>query len=194
MTDEAPEAAQILSQIGGEGDREPDREAAALHPAILLSAEERPMTDEAPEAAQYFSDLISAYTDAIRVSDFKANLTVLFVSIMMGPIVASRAKFPPFLSLPVILSPFLVAFFCLLICVYPRYPRRGRQNFLVVANPQRSDFVFTPEEGDEVDQLKLRCAILSGILYWKTFFLQIAFFICLFAVALIFFLLLYALL
>jgi hypothetical protein len=193
MTDEAPEAAQIFSQIGEDVDRAPDRKADGIRSAVRLSAEDRPMTDEAPEAAQYFSDLISAYTDAIRVSDFKANLTVLFVSIMMGPIVASRAKFPPFLSLPVILSPFLVAFFCLLICVYPRYPRRGRQNFLVVPNPQRSDFVFIPEEGDEVEQLKLRCSILSGILYWKTIFLQIAFFICLFAVALIFFLLIYAL-
>ena len=39
--------------------------------------------------------MISAYTDAIRVSDFKANLAVLFVAIMMGPVVASRVGTRP---------------------------------------------------------------------------------------------------
>jgi hypothetical protein len=152
------------------------------------------MTDnEAPDPGLHFGNLISTYTEAIRLSDFKANLTVLFVAIMMGPVIASRDKYPHFLTLPLILAPFFIAFFCLLMCVFPRFPSRGRQNFLVVRNPQASDFVFS-DKGDDIEQLKLRCAILSGILFWKTLFLQISFFVCLFTVAVTFVLLSYSLL
>ena len=151
------------------------------------------MTEDAPDPAHHFGNLIGAYTEAIRLSDFKANLAVLFVAIMMGPIVAYRDKYPHFLSLPVVLSPFLVAFFCLLIVVFPRYPRRGRTNFLVVRNPTRSDFVFVDNGDDDVEQLKLRCSILSGILYWKTLFLRIGCSICLATMVVIFVLLCYSL-
>ncbi|HLH49840.1 MAG TPA: hypothetical protein VKV96_10900 [Roseiarcus sp.] len=137
------------------------------------------MTDEAPDPAMHYGNLISAYTEAIRLSDFKANLTVLFVAIMMGPVVASKDKFPHFLSLQIALAPFLVAFFCLLMCVFPRFPRRGRRNFLVARNPQRGDFLYSEHKEEDIGQLKLRCAILSGILFWKTLFLKISFFICL---------------
>jgi hypothetical protein len=150
------------------------------------------MTEDPPDPALHFGNLISAYTDSIRVSDFKANLAVLFVAIMMGPIVASRDKYPHFLSLPLVLAPFLIAFFCLLVVVYPRYPGRGRRNFLVIPNPSKSDFVFVGDE-DDLEQLRLRCAILSGILYWKTLFLQISFFICLGTIVITLLLLGYAL-
>jgi hypothetical protein len=153
---------------------------------------DRCMTDEAPDPTLYFSTLISAYTDAIRVSDFKANLAVLFVAIMMGPVVASRDKYPHFLVLPLVLAPFVIAFFCLLVVVYPRYPKRGRKSFLVVRNPRLEDFEFVESDGN-LDQLRLTCSILSGILYWKTFFLQISFFVCLATLAVTFFLLSYAL-
>lgn len=152
------------------------------------------MTNEAPDPAAHFGNLIGAYTEAIRVSDFKANLAVLFVAIMMGPIVAYRDKYPHFLSLPLVLAPFLIAFFCLLICVYPRYPRRGRSNFLVVPNPKKSDFVFVENNDDDLEQLKVRCSILSGILYWKTLCLTISFGICLITIVVIFALLSYSLL
>jgi len=152
------------------------------------------MTQEAPDPAAHFGGLISAYTESIRVSDFKANLAVLFVAIMMGPIVAYRDKYPHFLSLPLVLAPFLVAFFCLLICVYPRYPRRGRTNFLVVRNPSKSDFVFVANNDDDLEQLKMRCAILSGILYWKTLCLTISFSVCLITIVVIFCMLTYSLL
>jgi len=150
------------------------------------------MTEEAPDPELHFGNLIGAYTDAIRVSDFKANLTVLFVAIMMGPVVASRDKFPAFLSLPLILAPFIIVFICLLVCVYPRYPRRETRNFLVVPNPKKSDFVFSDKETD-LDQLKLRCVILSGILFRKTLFLQISFLICLVSIAFTFVMLVYSL-
>jgi hypothetical protein len=153
-----------------------------------------PHDPEAPDPAAHFGGLISAYTESIRVSDFKANLAVLFVAIMMGPIVAYRDKYPHFLSLPLVLAPFLVAFFCLLICVYPRYPRRGRTNFLVVRNPSKSDFVFVANNDDDLEQLKMRCAILSGILYWKTLCLTISFSVCLITIVVIFCMLTYSLL
>ncbi|HLJ72746.1 MAG TPA: hypothetical protein VKU03_15630 [Roseiarcus sp.] len=152
------------------------------------------MTDEAPDPAMHYGNLISAYTEAIRLSDFKANLTVLFVAIMMGPVVASKDKFPHFLSLQIALAPFLVAFFCLLMCVFPRFPRRGRRNFLVSRNPQRGDFLYSEHREEDVGQLKLRCAILSGILFWKTLFLKISFFICLATLIATFLLLTYSLL
>jgi hypothetical protein len=154
----------------------------------------RRMTEEAPDPALHYGNLIGAYQEAIRLSDFKANLTVLFVAIMMGPVVASRAKFPHFLSLPFALAPFLVVFFCLLMVVLPRFPRRGRNNFLVVRNPSKADFLYSDHDDEEdVEQLKLRCAVLSGILYRKTFFLQISFVICLASIAFTFVLLSYAL-
>jgi hypothetical protein len=152
------------------------------------------MTEDAPDPALHFRNLVAAYADTIRTSDFKANLVVLFVAIMMGPIVSSRDKYPPFLPLPVVLAPFLIAFLCLLFCVYPRFPRRGRNNFLVVRNPSKNDFLYMEDHQDDLAQLKLRCAILSQILYWKTLFLMISVYICLASMMFIFFLLIYALL
>ena len=152
------------------------------------------MSKDPPDSALYFGNLVGAYTKSIRVSDFKANLAVLFVAIMMGPIMAYRDKYPSFLSLPVMLAPFVIAFFCLLIVVYPRYPRRGRNNFLVVPNPRKSDFVFVESNDDDLEQLKLRCAILSRILYWKTLFLTISLVICLLAIVFVIALLLLSLL
>jgi hypothetical protein len=151
------------------------------------------MTVVAPDPPQHFGNLISAYADTIRTSDFKANLVVLFVAIMMGPIVGYRDKYPHFLPLPVILAPFLVSFLCLLFCVYPRYPRRGRRNFIVARKPRKEDFAYSESIADDVEQLKLRCAILSQILYWKTLFLLIAIYICLTTIVIIFCLLVYTL-
>jgi hypothetical protein len=152
------------------------------------------MTEEAPDPALHFGNLISAYADSIRTSDFKANLAVLFVAIMMGPIVAYRDKYPHFLPLPLVLAPFLVAFFFLLLCVVPRYPRSGRSNFLVAPNPSKNDFVFVENKGDDLESLKLRCSILSRILYWKTLCLNISIYICLVTIVIIFVLLSYSLL
>src|SRR5271154_1244455 len=151
------------------------------------------MAKEAPDPALHFGNLVGAYTDSIRVSDFKSNLTVLFVAIMMGPIVAERDKYPHFLPLPIVLTPFLVAFLCLLFCVYPRYSRKWKSNFVVSRNPEKSDFVFVENSGDEIEQLRLRCAILSRILWWKTFFLMVSIYICLGTMAVIFVLLSYSL-
>ena len=86
----------------------------------------------------------------------------------MGPVMISRDKFPPFLPLPVALGPFLVVFFCLFVALMPRYPRRGRTNFFISRTAAAGDFRFVDNPAGEVAQLRLRCAILSHILYWKT--------------------------
>jgi hypothetical protein len=138
----------------------------------------------AQEPADYFRGLSAAYTGAIRASDFKANIVIFFLSIVMGPIMGSHDKFPPFLPIPVLLSPFLVVFFCLFVALFPRYPRRGRTNFLVSRTATGKDFQFVDNSDVEVAQLQLRCAILSHILFWKTMCLRIAFAVCIASVIL----------
>jgi hypothetical protein len=147
------------------------------------------MTEEAPDPAVQLGNLSGAYAEAIRNSDFKANLTVLFVAIMMGPVVAYRDKYPHFLTLPFVLAPFFIAFLCLLFVVFPRYPRTGRNNFLVIRNPSKNDFLFKGDGADELQQLKLRCSILSRILFWKTLCLRISICVCLATIFFIFVLL-----
>jgi hypothetical protein len=132
----------------------------------------------AQEPADYYRGLSGAFTEAIQASDFKANIVIFFLSIVMGPVMGSRDKLPSFLPIPVLLSPFLVVFFCLFVALLPRYPRRGRTNFLVSRTAAPTDFQFVDNPDLEVAQLRLRCAILSHILFWKTLCLRIAFFVC----------------
>jgi len=138
----------------------------------------------ARQPADYYRALSAVYTDAIRTSDFKANIVVFFLSIVMGPIMGSRDKFPPFLPALVVLAPFLVVFFCLFVALKPRYPSRGRANFLLLRNAAASNFQFVEDSAHEVSQLQLRCAILSDILFWKTLCLRISFSVCIVSVAL----------
>ncbi len=133
--------------------------------------------------ADYFRGLSATYTGAIRASDFKADIVIFFLSIVMGPIVGSRDKFPSFLPVPVLISPFLVVFFCLFVSLFPRNLRRGRTNFLVSRTAAPQDFQFVDNPGAEVAQLQLRRAILSHILFWKTTRLRIAFGVCIASVA-----------
>jgi hypothetical protein len=131
----------------------------------------------AQEPADFYRGLSATYTDAIRGSDFKANIVIFFLSIVIGPVIGARDKLPAFLPLPVTLSPFVVAFVCLFVALLPRYPRRGRANFPVLRTASAEDFPFVADLDHEVTQLRLRCAILSHILFWKTLCLRTAFFI-----------------
>jgi hypothetical protein len=131
--------------------------------------------DRTEREIHYFRGLTAGYTDAIRVSDAKANIAVLFVAFMMSPILVTHDKYPPFLPLPVVLLPFLVVYFLLLVALFPRYPRRGRQGFLIARDLSPDQFVFTDDPAAELAQLRLRAAILSGILYQKTLCLRISF-------------------
>jgi hypothetical protein len=133
------------------------------------------MSNGSGDPTVHFKNLIAGYTDAIRVSDFKANIGILFVAFMMGPIVGSYAKFPFYLPMPLVMLPFLSVYFCLLVVLMPRYPKRGKKDFVVSPDAKPSDFAPVDDLQTQVEQLKLRCAVLSGILYWKTLFLRISF-------------------
>jgi len=119
-------------------------------------------------------NIIADYTGAIRLSDAKAVVAVLFVAIMMGVVVQYQEFYPWYLSLPVALAPFLFIFMNLLISVYPRYPRQGQDRFPVrrKIEPEHFDFLSAPSNRDELAE---RCGLLSRILWWKNTTLQIAY-------------------
>jgi hypothetical protein len=77
----------------------------------------------------------------------------------------SLVRFAP--ESPVILTPFMIVFLNLLISVYPRFPRAGRQRFPIWRNPDPEDFDFIADNEAELEGLPARCAILSRILWWK---------------------------
>jgi hypothetical protein len=136
----------------------------------------------AKDAATHYRNTIGALTETIRISDFKANVAIVFTGIMMGPVISFRDKFPHYIPIGVALAPFLLIFFCLLICLYPRYINQGRAQFLIARNAHPS--LFQPPERDEheLEAQQTLCAILSRILYWKTLMLRISFFTCLLTV------------
>src|SRR5271155_784607 len=133
----------------------------------------------AVDFADYYRGLSAGYTDAIRASDFKANIVMFFLSIVMGPVIGSRDKNPHLFTLPVLIGPFLVVFFWLFVAILPRYPRRVGAKLVVSRTALPRDFQFVDDTGLEVLELQLRCAILSHIFFWRTRCLQISFTVCL---------------
>ena len=103
-------------------------------------------------------NLIASYGDSIRLSDIKANIAVLFVAIMMGTVLGFRDHYPRYLSVPVLLAPFIVIFFNLLVSVYPRFPREGRKRFPILRNSKPEDFEFISDPAPEAEDLPTRCA------------------------------------
>jgi hypothetical protein len=133
------------------------------------------MSKPPSDPAQPYRGLIAGYTDAIRASDFKANIAILFVAFMMGPILYNYPKFPTYLPIPFVLLPFLIVYICLFMVLIPRYPKRGAKNFLVSRTATADDFANVTQTEDEIEQLKLRCAVLSELLWWKTLYINISF-------------------
>ena len=133
------------------------------------------MSKPASDPAQPYRSLIAGYTDAIRASDFKANIAILFVAFMMGPILYNYPKFPTYLPIPFVLLPFLIVYVCLFLVLIPRYPKRGAKNFLVSRTATANDFINVTKTEDEIEQLRLRCAVLSELLWWKTLYINISF-------------------
>ena len=127
------------------------------------------------DAATYYRNQIAAYTDAIRISDFKTNVAIIYGAFMIGPVLSFSNSFPSFVPVPAVLIAFAIVFFCLLICLYPRYPRAGRRNFIIALNSDPE--MFRPPESQEVtlEQQQTLCMILCNILYWKTVCLRISF-------------------
>jgi hypothetical protein len=120
-------------------------------------------------------NLIAGYGDSIRLSDIKAMIAVLFVAIMLGTVLQFRDRYPWYLNAPVLLIPFMIIFFNLLISVYPRFPRTGRRRFPVWRNPHPEDFNFVADTDADIADLPARCALLSRILWWKNITLQTAY-------------------
>ena len=133
------------------------------------------MSKSPSDPAQPYRSLVAGYTDAIRASDFKANIAILFVAFMMGPILYNYPKFPAYLPIPFVLLPFLIVYICLFMVLIPRYPKRGARNFLVSRTATADDFANVAETEDEIEQLRLRCAVLSELLWWKTLYINISF-------------------
>lgn len=137
----------------------------------------------AQDAAAHYRNVIGAFTETIRLSDFKANVAIVFAGIMMGPVISFRDKLPHYLPLNVALAPFVIVFVCLLICLYPRYGREGRVHFVIARNAAPHLFPGPESEEIELEKLQTLCAILSRILYWKTLMLLISFYTCIATVA-----------
>jgi hypothetical protein len=127
------------------------------------------------DAKTYYRNQIAAYTDTIRISDFKANVAIIYGAFTIGPVMGFADKFPPFLPLPAVLLPFVVVFFCLLVCLFPRYPRRGRATFIIKPHASPEDFRVPANQAVVIDGQQTLCVILCNILYWKTICLQISF-------------------
>ena len=149
------------------------------------------MNKPLPDPTQPYRGLIAGYTEAIRASDFKANIAFLFVEFMMGPILWNYTSLPRYLPIQIVLLPFLVVYFCMFLVLLPRIPKRGAQNFIVARSLTPADFAHVAETENSIDQLKLRCAVLSNILWWKTLCIRIGFLLSIVCVVLTLFLLLY---
>lgn len=133
------------------------------------------MNKNVADPAQSYRSLIAGYTDAIRASDFKANIAILFVAFMMGPVLGNYPQFPSYLPIPFVLLPFVIVYLCLFAVLIPRYPKRGAKHFLVSRTALADDFTNVVEMDDEIEQLKLRCSVLSELLWWKTQYIRISF-------------------
>jgi fatty acid desaturase len=86
---------------------------------------DKPVSDP----SQPYRSLIAGYTEAIRSSDFKANIAFLFVAFMMGSVLWNYTGFPSYLPVQIVLLPFLIVYFCLFMVLLPRYPKRGAKTF-----------------------------------------------------------------
>ena len=149
------------------------------------------MNKNVADPTQPYRSLIAGYTDAIRASDFKANIAFLFVAFMMGSVLWNYTAFPSYLPVQIVLLPFLIVYFCLFMVLLPRYPKRGAKNFRVSRNLTPADFEHLAETEDEIEQLKLTCAVLSDILWWKTQYIRVGFLLSIVCVFITIFLLLY---
>ena len=123
----------------------------------------------------FYRGQIAAYTDAIRMCDFKANVAVIYGAFTIGPILGFSKSFPKFLPLPVVLLPFLIVVFCLLICLLPRYPAIGRATLPIGPRIRPEEFLGPASREVTIEQMRTLCVILCQILYWKNVYLRISF-------------------
>ena len=123
----------------------------------------------------YYRNQISAYTESIRMCDFKANVAVIYGAFTIGPIMGFSSSFPHYIPLQVVLLPFVIVFFCLLICLLPRYPSIGRATLPIERNADPESFLVPQSRDVTISQQQTLCVILCTILYWKNVYLRISF-------------------
>ncbi len=131
---------------------------------------------------KYFRDFAAIYADAIRSSDFKANIALLFLPLLMVPILTAHERSLQQVPLWLILAPFLTAYFFLILAIFPRYLRTDKSNFLLSRKAAAHHFVFNHDLAVELEESKHRIATLSRILYWKTLYLRLSLGVCLLAI------------
>jgi hypothetical protein len=131
------------------------------------------------DPSAHYRNVAAGYTESIRNTDSKAFVGVLFIATMMGTSIAYQPTFPAYLTTPLVLTPFLIIFFCLLFTVYPRFPKTGRARFPLLRNADPDVFLIALDHEGEAAELPMRCAMLSRILFWKTLALQISYWVAL---------------
>jgi hypothetical protein len=144
--------------------------------------EERRTEERVIKEIKYFREFSAVYTDAIRASDFKANIALLFLPLLMVPVLESHRNH--FIAVPlwVILAPFLVAYFFLILSIFPRFLRNEKSSFHLSRKAQPEDFTYIHDPHEELDEAKHRIALLSRILFWKTLYVRLSLGVCLVAI------------
>src|SRR5438874_620018 len=92
------------------------------------------------DPSSFYRGQIAAYTDSIRMSDFKANVAIIYGAFTIGPVLGFSNTFPPFLPAAAVMLPFVTVFFCLMICLMPRYPKAGRATLPISRYAEPEDF------------------------------------------------------
>ena len=131
---------------------------------------------------KYFRDFAAVYTDAIRSTDFKANIALLFLPLLMVPILGAHERNFQQIPLWLILAPFLTAYFFLILAIFPRYLRTEKSNFHLSRGAEAHHFVFNHDFEVELEESRHRIALLSRILYWKTLYIRLSLSVCLVAI------------
>ena len=148
--------------------------------AVATQSGAKPPNDDLIQREiKYFRDFSGIYTDAIRSSDFKANIALLFLPLLMVPILSAHERGLEGVPLWVILAPFLAAYFFLILAIFPRYFRSEKSSFHLSRTAGPHHFTFTHDPTVELDGVRHRVALLSRILWWKTLYLRLSLGICL---------------
>ena len=89
------------------------------HAVAAQSGAKPPNDDLIQREIKYFRDFSAIFTDAIRSSDFKANIALLFLPLLMVPILSAHERGLEGVPLWVVLAPFLAAYFFLILAIFP---------------------------------------------------------------------------
>ena len=157
---------------------EAPHDAESLHDA-RPPREARRDPEHLQKEIKYFRDFSAVYTEAIRASDFKANITLLFLPLLMVPVLDAHNNHFVQVPLWVILAPFLIAYFFMILSIFPRFLRNEKSAFHLSHKAQPDHFVYVHDLNDELDEAKHRIALLSRILFWKTAYVRLSLAVCL---------------